>query len=102
MAAMRAEKAARQILRACQNGDAEVIVANPTNVGVAFQSLFPGLTGPVLTLADRILPEMGGIGQRGVRGYDSESAWSPSLLTTLSDKAARKNNEMRSHPVKNA
>jgi NAD(P)-dependent dehydrogenase (short-subunit alcohol dehydrogenase family) len=99
MAAMSAEKAASQILQACRNGDAEVIVSNPTNIGVAIQALFPGLTQALLTAANRILPEMGGIGQARARGYDSESAWSPSILTTLGDRAARRNNEMRPHPV---
>jgi hypothetical protein len=39
---------------------------------------------------------MGGIGQQRARGYESQSRWSPSLLTRLTDLAAQRNNEMRS------
>ncbi|MEX2169611.1 MAG: SDR family oxidoreductase [Pirellulales bacterium] len=99
VASMSAERAAQQTLRACQNGDGEVMLQNPGNIGLTLQSLFPGATQSLLTLANRVLPEMGGIGRQAARGYDSQSAWSPSWLTTLSDEAARKNNEMRHHPI---
>ena len=69
------------------------------NVGVAFQSLLPGVTRGIVTIANSLLPEMGGIGRDAARGYDSESKWSPSPLTTLGEQAARKNNEMRAHPI---
>jgi hypothetical protein len=95
---MPAEKAARQILRACQYGEAERIIANPTNLAIKLQSLFPGLTQTALTVADRMLPVMGGIGERGARGYESESGWSPSILTVLTERAAARNNEMRRKP----
>jgi NAD(P)-dependent dehydrogenase (short-subunit alcohol dehydrogenase family) len=99
LASMSAETAAGQILAACQAGEGEVIVTNRTNLGIAFQTYFPGLTRELLTFANRLLPPMGGIGQSSARGYESESCWSPSLLTTLSDQAARENNEMRGHAV---
>ncbi len=77
MASMSAEKAAEQILQACQDGVAEKILKNPTNLGVALQSLFPGVTREILTLVNRLLPEMGGIGQQSARGYESESTGPP-------------------------
>jgi hypothetical protein len=43
---------------------------------------------------NRLLPETGGIGTERAFGKDSHSSLSPSLLTSLSDKAARQNNEM--------
>jgi NAD(P)-dependent dehydrogenase (short-subunit alcohol dehydrogenase family) len=96
---MNAEVAAEQILEACQYGMAERLLKNPLNIAISLQSLFPGITREVLMFANRFLPEMGGIGQRAVRGYESESSWSPSALTLLSDEAAERNNEMRLHPV---
>jgi NAD(P)-dependent dehydrogenase (short-subunit alcohol dehydrogenase family) len=99
MFSMSAELAAEQILEACQYGLAERLLRNPWNVSIALQSLFPGITREVLTFANRLLPEMGGIGKRAARGYESESAWSPSVLTALTEEAARKNNEMRPHPI---
>lgn len=99
VASMNVQQAARQTLRACQNGDREVLLANPLNIGIGLQSLFPGITQSILTWADRLLPEMGGIGQQSARGYDSESVWSPSVLTTLTESAAQRNNQMRPHPL---
>ncbi|MFG0332798.1 MAG: SDR family NAD(P)-dependent oxidoreductase [Maioricimonas sp. JB049] len=99
MAAMPADEAARQILQACQYGDAEKIVRNPGNVGVMLQQMFSGVTRDLLTVANRYMPDPGGIGQASARGYQSESRWAPSLLTRLTQKAARRNNEMRPHPV---
>lgn len=92
---MDATKAARQILRACQRGDAEVILSNNTNPFIHLQQLMPGLARELTSLVNRLLPEMGGIGQQAARGYQSESPWSPSLLTVLTERAAQENNQMR-------
>jgi hypothetical protein len=43
---------------------------------------------------NRLLPATGGIGTERAFGKDSHSSWSPSLLTSLSDKAAQENNEI--------
>lgn len=98
---MSAEDAARQILRACRNGDAEVIIRHPANLGILLQSAFPNLTQEFLALVHGLLPEMGGIGRKAARGYNSHSEWSPSWLTQLGDEAAVRNNEMRQHPIPN-
>jgi len=36
---------------------------------------------------------MGGIGREAAKGYESEPAWSPSVLTTLTQNAAHANNQ---------
>jgi len=91
-----AARAADQILRACQAGDAEVFVTNLLNPAVIATKFAPALTTEVLALIDRfILPGMGGIGRQSRRGYESESFISPSPVTTLNEQAARRNNEMR-------
>jgi NAD(P)-dependent dehydrogenase (short-subunit alcohol dehydrogenase family) len=97
--AMSAEHAAAQILRACRDGEREVLLRNPVNVAVALQAFFPGTTQSLLGALARFLPRMGGIGQRSAYGYESENRWSPSLLTRLGDSAARRNNEMRRRTV---
>jgi NAD(P)-dependent dehydrogenase (short-subunit alcohol dehydrogenase family) len=89
-----ATTAARKILRACQQGDGEVILAGPGSLAVWLQMLAPNLVTEFLTLVNRVLPEMGGIGQRAARGYESESDLSPSWLTKLGDQAAARNNEL--------
>ncbi|TWT94760.1 putative ketoacyl reductase [Botrimarina colliarenosi] len=99
IASMDARTAARQTIDACRYGDGEVLLRTPLNIGVPLQSLFPGLTRDALALANRLLPEMGGIGKDSAYGYESFSEWSPSVLTTLTEKAAERNNEMRPRPA---
>jgi hypothetical protein len=43
---------------------------------------------------NQLLPGAGGVGTRTMKGRDSKSAWSPSWLTTLSEEAAERNNEV--------
>ncbi len=85
--------AARRILNACRHGDAEVVLTLPAQVAVAFHGFFPGLTSDILGLVNRMLPGPGGIGQRKLPGRESESAIAPSALTTLTERAADRNNE---------
>jgi NAD(P)-dependent dehydrogenase (short-subunit alcohol dehydrogenase family) len=93
--AMSARRAARQIIGACKRGDAEVVLSLPAKAASAVHGLFPGWTADVLSWINRLLlPAPGGIGTARVRGKDSYSRLSPSWLTTLSDKAAHRNNEM--------
>jgi len=91
-----AERAAREIVAACRRGDAEIVLSLPAKVAVWFHGLFPRLTADVLGQVNRLLPGAGGIGTRSAKGGESQSAVSPSWLTTLSDRAARRNNEVRS------
>jgi short-subunit dehydrogenase len=91
---MSAERAARRIVRACQAGEAEVILTLPARLAVLFHGMFPGLTADFLSVVNRLLPGPGGIGTSRALGKDSESALAPSWLTALSDEAARRNNEI--------
>lgn len=94
MLSMSAERAASQIVEACKRGDAELVLTLQAQLAVRFHGLFPGLTADVLGLVNRLLPAPGGIGRRRAKGKESESALSPSLLTALTEAAARKNNEV--------
>ena len=89
-----AEAAARKIVSACQHGDAELILSLPAQLAVRFHGLFPGLTAELMGLANHFLPGPGGIGTRSVPGRESTSALSPSWATTLTEEAARRNNEI--------
>src|SRR5258707_4826878 len=91
---MSAEGAARQILDACKRGDAEIILPFPARAAVAFHGLFPGLTADILALVNQLLPGPGGIGEHRAKGKESTSAVSPSILTTLTEQAAVRNNEV--------
>lgn len=94
-----AERAAAQVLEACQNGDAEVYVANYLNPPVWAARLAPTLVTELFSLINRVLPAMGGIGQQRAFGYESQSSVSPSWATALSDEAARRHNETRPRPA---
>ncbi|MBW4429258.1 MAG: SDR family NAD(P)-dependent oxidoreductase [Nostoc desertorum CM1-VF14] len=89
-----AEKVARATIAGLRRGATEVIVPLPTWLSVKFYALFPGLSTNLFSLVNQLLPEPGGIGKERAFGKDSHSAWSPSWLTYLSDRAARRNNEL--------
>lgn len=91
---MSAEAAAEQIIEACQQGRGEVFIHGPLNVTIALQNMFPEIAHDILALAGSMLPKMGGIGRNAAKGFQSESAWSPSVLTTLTQRAAVANNEL--------
>jgi len=89
-----AEYAARQIVRACQRGDAELVISIPAKIAVLFDSLFPEAMSQMLALTNRLLPDAGGVGTERRKGRESTSSWSPSWLTTLNEEAALRNNEV--------
>jgi NAD(P)-dependent dehydrogenase (short-subunit alcohol dehydrogenase family) len=91
---MDATLAARRILEACRYGDAELVMPLATAVAVKLNALFPGVATAALAVVERLLPGPGGIGSETRRGSESESRWSPSMLTRLSDEAAARNNEL--------
>jgi NAD(P)-dependent dehydrogenase (short-subunit alcohol dehydrogenase family) len=91
---MQAERAARQIIASCKRGDAEVILSVQAILAIRFHQNFPELSADLRELANRLLPAPGGIGRRRAKGKESQSDLAPSILTTLSDKAAERNNEM--------
>jgi NAD(P)-dependent dehydrogenase (short-subunit alcohol dehydrogenase family) len=94
---IQAERAARQIVTACRRGDAELIITTQALLAVKFRALFPEMTADLLSLTNLLLPASQGedsIGARRAKGKESESDLSPSWLTTLSDRAAERNNEI--------
>ena len=89
-----AENAARQIVRACKRGEAELIISIPAKIAVLFDALFPGAMSQVLATVNQVLPSAKGAGTERVKGRNSTSAWSPSWITTLNEEAAVRNNEV--------
>jgi NAD(P)-dependent dehydrogenase (short-subunit alcohol dehydrogenase family) len=89
-----AERAARQIVEACRRGQAELIISIQAKAAVLFHGVFPGLTAELLGIMDRLLPGPGGIGSQTAKGKESGSAVSPSWITTLTEHAAARNNEV--------
>jgi short-subunit dehydrogenase len=91
---MSAERAASQILNACRHGRAKVTLSLPAKLGVLANTLAPELTADLMGLTNWLLPAAGGIGSSIAKGRESQSWVSPSILTTLTDRAAERNNEM--------
>jgi NAD(P)-dependent dehydrogenase (short-subunit alcohol dehydrogenase family) len=89
-----AEEAAREIIEACRNGQAEAVLSLPAQAAVILNALLPELTADVLALMNSLLPRPGGIGSQTAEGKDSQSFFAPSWLTALTERAARRNNEI--------
>lgn len=89
-----AENAARQVVRACKRGQAELVISIPAKIAVLFDSLFPETMSQILGVANQFLPGAGGVETELRKGRESSSAWSPSWLTTLNERAAARNNEL--------
>lgn len=90
---MSAERAARKIIKALQQGRAELVLSLAAKAAVTFHGLFPGLTADILGMVNRVLPGPGGIGSIRVRGAESETLLTRSWLTGLSRLAEARNNE---------
>ena len=87
-----AESAAKRIVRAAENGEAEVILTIPANILARFKGVFPGITQGVLTIAQRLLPPS--TGQQGsMRGSDVQRAMHSKLherAITLGNRAVER------------
>src|SRR5688572_16041324 len=94
VSSINAERAARQILAACQRGDAELIITVQAKAAVLARTLAPELVADAMALVSRLLPSATGPAGNAARpGRVSESGWAPSMLTALTYAAARRNNE---------
>jgi NAD(P)-dependent dehydrogenase (short-subunit alcohol dehydrogenase family) len=91
-----ADRAARQIIRACRYGRAKITLSLPAKVAARAAALATEITADISGLANQLLPSPGGIGTAALAGAESTSSWSPSVLTTLTEEAAARNNEMPS------
>ncbi|MFD2933424.1 SDR family NAD(P)-dependent oxidoreductase [Spirosoma flavum] len=90
---MGSTEAAREIVDACRYGEAERIITLPAKVAIGLQGLAPNMMAETMAVVSRMLPAPGGIGEQRATGNDSETSLSDSALTTLTDKAAERNNE---------
>jgi NAD(P)-dependent dehydrogenase (short-subunit alcohol dehydrogenase family) len=91
---MNAERAGRQIINACRYGRAMITLSLPAKFGVILNTLAPELTADLAALTASMLPAPGGVGATAVEGSASGSTVSPSIFTTLNERAAAANNEM--------
>lgn len=92
---LNADRAARIILRAARFGRANITVGTFAKIAARVHGLFPGMIADRMGFLNRLLPGAGGIGTRRAKGTDSLSRLSSSFLTTLTQRAAEENNQLR-------
>lgn len=89
-----ARHAARRIIEACRRGSPVSYVSASSRAAAMFKGLAPGLVAHMLAAANHFLPPPNpDRADESFSGKQSQSNWSPSLLTRLSDRAAIENNE---------
>jgi NAD(P)-dependent dehydrogenase (short-subunit alcohol dehydrogenase family) len=90
-----ARRAARQVIEACRRGDPQLVITQAARCGVLMNAMFPNMMARALRLTNALLPSPEPRAAAESRsGWQSVSAIAPSLLTRLSDRATRENNEM--------
>jgi short-subunit dehydrogenase len=83
LVSMDAERAARQIVRATQRGEAERILSLPANLLERFHGLFPGTTTNLLHAINRLLPAPGSATTTSKRGMEVQQHMQSRLLDML-------------------
>ena len=92
---MNADRAARHIVESIRRGEAERVLSVPAKIAAVAQALAPNLTAELVAGVSRLLPSPDdGSGREGRKGAASTSAFSPSILTLLGERAAARNNQL--------
>jgi short-subunit dehydrogenase len=97
VASIDAGRAARQIIRACRRGDAELIITVSAKMAVLARTMAPELFANAMALINQLLPAPGARdGDHALPGHESESSLAgPNRpLTAQTYRAAEQNNEM--------
>ena len=88
-------RAAAQIVEACRQGAAELIIGWPAKIGVIANAVLPEGVALAMDWANRLLPKATDeSGDRPRTGWQSSSDRAPSRLTRLTERAAAANNEL--------
>ncbi len=88
-----AERAARRVVKAAADGDAEVNIGLPTYVLSLLHGIAPRLVTRMMSLLNRALPSAVGASRATLRGREVDSELERSVLLRLGNEAARRNNE---------
>ena len=87
-----ADDAAKDIIEALEQGENEVILTQMGKVAIALQGLMPGAVNSVMQLANRFLPKSENTETK--IGFESESESSNGMVSSLTDEASIKYNEL--------
>lgn len=94
--AMNPDRAAKRIVRACQQGRAQLILTPQARLAAVTNALFPAFTANVLGVVNRLLPDGYEGSKSRVEGVDLEPPRGGSLLDRLNRLAALRYNEYAS------
>ena len=97
LASIAPERAARQIIRACRYGEAELIISVQAKMAVLARTAAPELFQATMALINQLLPgpsPLDGDEAKPGRESESEAAGPQQPLTAPTYRAAAKNNEM--------
>jgi NAD(P)-dependent dehydrogenase (short-subunit alcohol dehydrogenase family) len=96
IASIDGRRAAAQLADACRHGDAELVIGWPARLAIIANAAAPEVVALAMSTANElILPSPADeAGDERHSGWQSLSDWAPSRLTTLTDKAAARNNEL--------
>jgi hypothetical protein len=93
------QRAAAQIVDAIRHGDAELVVTWAAKLAVVAAAIMPNTVALALQAGTVLLPEpTPAAGQQRWTGWQSMSAWAPSALMKLVERAAIENNETNGAP----
>lgn len=97
LASISPERAARQIIRACRYGDAELVITIQAKMAVLARNVAPELFADTMTMINQLLPgpsmRDGDVAREG-RESESKLAGPSARLTARTYRAAEENNEM--------
>jgi short-subunit dehydrogenase len=90
---MDADRAARKILAACRRGQPSLTLTFAARGAIVGNALFPNLTGNLMKLINRFLPDAAGENGSQSRVGSELPRRTPGWMTRLADRATEKNNE---------
>lgn len=88
-----ARRAARKIIGAIRNGDAELILTPQAKLGALANGVFPEFTANVLSIVNRALPNAHDHQQERRLGRESQTRLTRSFVTSAGEKAAETFNQ---------
>jgi NAD(P)-dependent dehydrogenase (short-subunit alcohol dehydrogenase family) len=92
-----AERAAARVVEACRYGDPALTITPQAAVLAAANIVAPAAVARAMMLVSRLLPAPAdGLGNQARKGKDTTppERWGPSIVTSLTDRAAAANNEV--------
>ena len=90
---MNADRAARKILAACRRGQPSLTLTFAARCMIVGNALFPNLTGYVMKIINRLLPDAAGEKESRSRAGSELPRRTPEWMTRLADRATKENNE---------